>query len=261
MSHSKNFLYKNTNISFTEKGTGKTVVFLHGFLENKFMWDAFIPEISKKNRIICIDLLGHGDSECIGYVHTMETQAEMVWALLNELKITKATFIGHSMGGYVALAFAELYPDFITNLVLLNSTSYEDNLERKGNRDRAIKAVKQNYVVAVSMSIANLFSEKNRNVLLDEIAKTKKEALKTPLQGIIAAQEGMKIRKERLFVLQNATFPITLILGKQDAVMQYLETAKQVENTSVKLISLAGGHMSYIENRDEFMLFLKEAFN
>ena len=135
------------------------MVLLHGFLENKSMWNAFVPELAKKNRVITIDLLGHGETECLGYVHAMEDQADMVYALLLFLKIRKVVLVGHSMGGYIALAFAELFPDNVKGLFLLNSTSRADSEEKKINRDRAIVAVKQNYGAFVSMSIANLFSE------------------------------------------------------------------------------------------------------
>ena len=142
------------------------------------MWNAFIPELSKKHRIITIDLLGHGETECLGYVHSMEDQADMVHAVLHELKIRKTVLIGHSLGGYVALAFAELYPDYVKGLFLLNSTSRADSDERKTNRDRAIKAVKQNYTNFVRLSIANLFSEDNREKLETEIEKVKKMILR-----------------------------------------------------------------------------------
>ncbi len=254
----KTFLYKNTKISYTEQGKGTAVVLLHGFLENKSMWNDYVIAISKKNRVITIDLLGHGETECLGYVHSMEDNAEVVMSVLQHLKIRKAVFIGHSMGGYVALAFAELYPENVKGILLLNSTSRADSDERKSNRDRAIKAVKQNYTAFVRMSIANLFSEKNRTILVDEIENVKTEALKTPLQGIVASLEGMKIRKDREVILHFATYPILLILGKQDPVLIYDENVSQIENTNVKLHTFNDGHMSHIENREELMLVLLE---
>ena len=249
----KTLLYKNTKISYTEQGKGTAVVLLHGFLENKSMWNDYVVAISKKNRVITIDLLGHGETECLGYIHSMEDNADVVMAVLQHLKIRKTVFIGHSMGGYVALAFAELYPENVKGIVLLNSTSRADSKERKINRDRAIKAVKQNYTAFVRMSIANLFSEKNRTILVDEIENVKTEALKTPLQGIVASLEGMKIRKDREVILHFATYPILLLLGKQDPVLIYEENSTQIENTTVKLHTLNDGHMSHIENRDELM--------
>ena len=243
--------YKNTKIFYSDTGKGNAVVLLHGFLENQTMWQDLVPEWSKKHRIITIDLLGHGETECLGYVHSMEDNAEAVRAVLSKLRIRKAVFLGHSMGGYVALAFAELYPATVKGLVLLNSTSKADSEERKANRDRAIKAVKKDYTTFVRLSIANLFSEENREKMIAEIEKVKLEALKTPLQGIVASLEGMKIRKDREIILHSVTFPILLILGKKDGVLNYEDNLKQIENTAVKLVTFPDGHMSHIENKDE----------
>jgi len=91
--------FKNTAISYTDQGKGTAIVLLHGFLENKKMWDAFIPEWSKKFRIITIDLLGHGETGCMGYVHSMENNADVVHEVLAELRLRKAILVGHSMGG------------------------------------------------------------------------------------------------------------------------------------------------------------------
>ena len=248
---SKTIQFKNTTISFTDEGKATAVVFLHGFLENKKMWNAFIPEFSKKYRVITIDLLGHGESESLGYMHSMEDNADVVYAVLSELRLRKAIFVGHSMGGYVALAFAEFYPEFMKGLVLLNSTSRADSDERKTNRDRAIKAVKQNYSNFVRLSIANLFSENNRERLATEIEYVKEEALKTPLQGIVASLEGMKIRKDREVLLHFSAYPILLILGKKDPVLNYEESLEQIEGTKVELITFPDGHMSTIENQAE----------
>ncbi len=252
-SKSKNMklTYKDIEIHFAEYGTaGKTIVLLHGFLENQTMWDFFVQEYSKTYRVIIIDLLGHGQTPCLGYVHTMEDQADAVRAVLQHLKVDKAIIMGHSMGGYIALAFAELYPEVITSLVLQNSSSLPDSNERKANRDRAIAAVKQNATAFVRMSIANLFSEDNREFFAQEIEDLRDQALQTPLQGIVAALEGMKVRKSREDILHTANFPILLILGKQDQSLQYDEHAPQAEGTAVKLITYPHGHMAHIESRD-----------
>lgn len=246
----KEIYYKNSKISFSDSGKGTAIVLLHGYLENQGMWHTLVPELSKRNRVITLDLLGHGRSDCLGYVHTMEDNADVVHEILLALRIRKAIFIGHSMGGYVALAFAELYPDYVKGLVLLHSTARADTEERKTNRDRAIKAVKKDYTSFVRLAIANLFSEDNREKLVAEIEKVKLEALKTPLQGIIAALEGMKIRKDREVLLHFGTYPKLLILGKKDSVLPYEESTEQIENTDVQLVTFPDGHMSYIENRE-----------
>ena len=252
----KQILYKNTSISFSDIGKGTAVVLLHGFLENKTMWRELVPSLAKKNRVISIDLLGHGETDCLGYIHSMEENAEIVNAILSHLRIRKAVFIGHSMGGYVALAFAELYPDVMKGLVLLNSTSRADSAERKLNRERAILAVKQNYTAFVRMSIANLFNEDNRERLAVEIELVKMEALKTPLQGIVAALEGMKIRKDREVLLHFSPYPVMLILGEKDGVLNYEESLDQIENSKVELVTFPDGHMSYIENEAELKTVL-----
>ena len=256
----KNILYKNTKISFTDSGAGSAIVLLHGFLENKKMWQDYVTLFSDKHRIITIDLLGHGKSEPLGYVHSMEENANVVHEVLEYLKIEKATILGHSMGGYVGLAFAELFPKSIQKLVLLNSTSREDSAEKKLNRTRAIKAVKQNYVGFVSLAIANLFSENNRTRLADKIENVKTEALKTPLQGIIASLEGMKIRKDRESLLQQNLFPVLLILGKKDPVLNYEDSISQIEDTTGELVSFEDGHMSHIENKEELKVILLNFF-
>lgn len=257
----KNILYKNTKISFTDSGEGTAIVLLHGFLENKKMWNDYVELFAQNHRVITIDLLGHGDTDCLGYVHEMEDNANVVNEVLEHLEIEKTTILGHSMGGYVGLAFAELYPKKIQKLVLLNSTSKEDSAEKKLNRTRAIKAVKQSYTNFVSLAIANLFSENNRTRLATEIEKVKAEALKTPLQGIVASLEGMKIRKDREELLKANLFPVLLILGKKDPVLSYDESLAQIEGTNVELVSFEDGHMSHIENKEELKTVLQDFFN
>ena len=256
----KQILFKNTNISYSDTGKGTAIVLLHGFLENKGMWDFYSQKFAKKNRAITIDILGHGATECLSYVQTMEDNADAVHAVLSELRIRKAIFVGHSMGGYVALAFAELYPDTIKGLVLLNSTASADSEERKTNRDRAIKAVKQSFMNFVSLSIANLFSESNRERLASAIENVKKEALKTPLQGIVASLEGMKIRQDREVLLHLTPYPKLMILGEKDPVLNYEETKQQIENTAVKLVTFPDGHMTHIENQDQLLIVLLAFF-
>jgi len=256
----KTLLYKNTKIAYSDTGKGTAIVLLHGFLENATMWDFYVDDFAAKYRVITIDLLGHGQTDCLGYIHTMEDMADTVHAVLHELKIKKAIFVGHSMGGYVSLAFAELYPEFIKGLVLLNSTTYADDHERKINRNRAIKMAHKEYTSLVQISIANLFSIDNRESLTAEIEQAKQEALKTPIQGYIAAQEGMKVRKNKEQLLHLTSYPKLLILGKKDGVLPYDDNIKQVEGTDVQLVSFPDGHMSHIENKEVLLTVLLDFF-
>ncbi len=249
--------YKNAKISYSDQGKGTTVVLIHGFLENSTMWDKITPELIKRNRVITIDLLGHGKSDCLGYTHSMELFAETVKAVLIHLKIRKSIFVGHSLGGYVALAFAEKNPDNIKGLCLMNSTTRADDAARVNLRTRAIIAVKTNYENLVKLSISNLFRPKNRVLFKTEIKAIKKEALKTPLQGYIAAQEGMKIRNDREVLLHFSPYKKMLILGKKDPVLNYNDLLEQVKNTEVKVVEFPDGHMSHIENKEALITALK----
>tara|TARA_R110002073_G_scaffold57778_4_gene146685 strand:- start:91208 stop:91990 length:783 start_codon:yes stop_codon:yes gene_type:complete len=243
--------YKGITIFYTDNGKGNAVVLLHGFLENSSMWQALNPSLTKRNRIICIDLLGHGKTGCLGYIHTMEAMAEAVEAVLTHLKIRKPIFVGHSMGGYVALAFAEKNPDKVKGLCLMNSTALADTQEKQHNRDRAIKAVKQNYKTFIRMSITNLFRPKNRIIFSKEIKNIKKEALKTPLQGIVAALEGMKIRNDREVLLHFSPYKKMMLIAKRDPILNYDTLINQTKNTEVSIVELPDGHMSHVENYDE----------
>lgn len=249
--------YKNGIVSYTDSGKGETIVFLHGFLENKTMWEPLAGSFSD-HRVITVDLLGHGHTDPIGYVQTMEDNADLVTSLLSELKVKSAFIVGHSMGGYVALALAEKSPKLVKAIALLNSTAFADSEERKKNRDRAIKAVKQNYANFVRMSISNLFSEANREKLKGEIEEVKEQALRTPLQGIIASLEGMKVRKDREFLMAEGKTPFLLALGKKDEVLSYEDNSKLAKHPTTKLVTFADGHMSTVENQGEVIKALQE---
>jgi len=245
--------HKNVQVRYTSTGKGKAVVLLHGFLENLGMWNAIVPELAKKNRVITIDLLGHGESENLGYIHTMQDQVQLVKAVLNHLRLRKYILIGHSMGGYVALAFAESYSDTIKGICLMNSTAIADTKEKRINRDRAIEAVKQNHKTFIRISIPNLFSEDNRSVFKSEILQITNSALEISPQSIIATLEGMKIRKNQTKLLKSSSYPKLLILGKKDPVLDVDSLRKQVKDANIKLVEFPDGHMSHIENRKELI--------
>ncbi|MCF6298088.1 MAG: alpha/beta hydrolase [Flavobacteriaceae bacterium] len=249
--------YKNTDIHYKVQGKGNAIVLLHGFLENSSMWNKIIPHLAKKNRVICIDLLGHGKSGNLGYIHTMKEQAQMVKAVLNHLRLRKYILIGHSMGGYIALAFAELYPQHIKGLCLMNSTALPDTKEKKINRDRAIVTVKKNHKTFIRLAIPNLFSEENKTKFAVKIKQITQEALLTSQQGIIAALEGMKIRKDHTKLYKISKFSIQMIIGKKDPVLDYSSLILQIQTTKVKVVEFPDGHMSHFENKDALIVALK----
>jgi len=257
----KSITFKNTKISFSDVGKGTAVILLHGFLENSTIWDSITPEISKKNRLITIDLLGHGKTDCLGYVHSMDLFAESIKAVLQHLKLRKYILVGHSLGGYICLTIAKMNPNKIKGLCLLNSTSNEDSSARKKTRKRAIEMAQKNYEPLVKMSVANLFQSDNLIRFKEEIDVVKKEALKTPLQSYIAAQQGMLIRSNTNHVLADNNFKKLIIAGEKDPVLDYKTSLEEARKTTSEIVVLTGGHMSYIENEKEVILTLKTFLN
>jgi pimeloyl-ACP methyl ester carboxylesterase len=187
----------------------------------------------------------------------MELFSETVEAVLKQLRIRKCIVIGHSLGGYVALAFAERNPQKIKGLCLLNATSNEDDQERKQLRTRANMMIQNNFTTMVRMSFTNLFSEVSRVNYADEIKNGLDEALKTSIQGYIAGQEGMKLRPNRNHVLAKNDFKKMIITGRKDPVLEIQKSIEEAEKTNSKLIIFPDGHMSHIENFAKLIVVLK----
>jgi len=243
--------YKNININYTISGKGTAVILLHGFLETVDMWQNLVPELSKKHRVICIDLLGHGQTDCLGYVHTMEAMADAVFAVIKHHKIRRAHVIGHSMGGYVALALAEKYKGLFEGLCLMNSTFEADDDNLKDLRTRANKMVQTNFENMVRMSFANLFSIESKVKFQKEFDSALQIALQTPIQGYIAGQEGMKLRPDRFEIFKNLNCKRLIIIGKKDAVVNGDSIISKIKGTTINYTEFSEGHMSHIENKSD----------
>ncbi|MGE0568346.1 MAG: alpha/beta fold hydrolase [Bacteroidia bacterium] len=225
-------------------------VLLHGYLGSKEIWNKTIENLSRSYRVIAIDLPGHGETPCFGYVHSMELMAEMVKKVLDQLRLKKYIMAGHSMGGYVALAFAEKYPDVLKGLCLFHSTSYPDSVEKKLDRERAIKLIKSNKKVYTKATIINLFAAKNLKYLKEEIQFATNIALSTSKQGAIAALEGMKDRPNRDIILGMLDYPVLMIIGEHDNVLPYktlLEQSETLRNKHVLFLE-HDGHMGFLES-------------
>ena len=227
-----------------------------GFLENSSMWTAIKSVLFENNRVICIDLLGHGQTGCLGYIHTMEEMADAVIAVLDYLELKSYQVIGHSMGGYVSLALAEKNPDAILRLCLMNSTYHADDYEMKALRKRANKMVQANFETMVRMSVTNLFSSESRASNNEAINKVIIQALKTPLQGYIAGQEGMLLRVNKFEFLKHLEVEKLIIIGKKDLVVKREQIKRETIGTDIICVELALGHMSHIENYTELSYIL-----
>ena len=255
----KSIKFKSINVAFTDEGKGKAVVFLHGFLASKIMWEPFATELSKTQRVITIDLLGHGDTDCLSYVHTMEEMAEAVEAVVHYLKLKKYFLIGHSLGGYVSLALTENNPDNIKGLVMFHSSAQEDSKQKKIDRGRAIKIIKKNAEIFINEAVPNLFNT-NYKPYKRGIAQIKKLALNTSKQGIVAALEGMKDRVDREVILKFAPYPVLYIIGEKDNILSFDDLvlqAKLPENGNYLLLENVG-HMGFIEAKKETYKAIKK---
>lgn len=252
--------FKGINVSYSDTGKGKAVVFLHGFLGDKTIWDYYTKQLaSSTTRIITIDLLGHGKTDCLSYVHTMEEMAEAVFEVLKHLKLRKYYLVGHSMGGYVSLALAENYPDNIKGLCMFHSSAKADSLQKQKDRDRAIKVVKRNANIFIEEAIPNLFNTHQQSNKLG-IDKAKNIALTILKQGIVAALEGMKIRLDREIILKFAPYPVLYIIGKEDNVLPYRDLIKQATLADMGTYELLDnvGHMGFFEAEKVCLEILKE---
>ncbi|MAG86368.1 MAG: alpha/beta hydrolase [Flavobacteriaceae bacterium] len=230
---------------------------LHGFLESKEIWRDYLELLSKERQVITIDLLGHGETGNIAPIHSMEDMADSVIEVLNYLEIEKANFAGHSMGGYVIMALLKKYPEKITKISLINSTPAEDTPEKKENRERVAGLVSKNKSAFVSMAISNLLTSENNKKFKSEIEILKNEAQKMSLEGIIAATLGMKNRMDSTEIFKEFKGEKFIVVGMQDPVLDVADTLQIAKKTNAEIIEFPDGHLSFIENRDQLLHFLK----
>ncbi|MGZ4090115.1 MAG: alpha/beta fold hydrolase [Bacteroidia bacterium] len=246
-------LFKKETVTFLDKGKGKVVVLLHGFLGSHEIWEKTIHDLSKSYRVIAIDLPGHGGTACFGYAHSMDLMAKCVKAVMDQLRLKRYVIVGHSMGGYVGLAFADLFPDHLKGLCLYHSSAYADNYEKKKDRLRAVNAVKANRGIYTKNTIRNLFATKNLKYLKTEVSFANAIAKKTSKQGIIAALHGMKDRPRRDLILGLVDYPIMMVIGEHDNVLPYeqlLEQSGTIRNKTVLFLQ-HDGHFGFLESPSE----------
>jgi pimeloyl-ACP methyl ester carboxylesterase len=194
-------------------------VLLHGFLGSMQIWENLVASLSKRYKVVMIDLPGHGKTENFGYVHKMDLMAEAVKAVLHDLQLRRYVLIGHSMGGYVAMAFAEKYMDNLRGVVLFHSTAVADSDEKKAGRDKAIKVAKKSKEKYLKESVKKLFFPTNIKKHPELLVKAISIANNTSVQGIVAAIEGMKQRRNTEVVLQFCNCPVLFIAGLHDLLL------------------------------------------
>lgn len=234
-------------------GEGTPVVLLHGFLEQQAMWAAFRQMALPHRAVLVLDLPGHGQAPLLSATHTMEQLADLVNALLELLQFPRVVLHGHSMGGYVALAFAEKHPQKLAGLILQNSSPFADSKERQQQRDRAIYLAQQHRAVYIKNTIPQLFNSPQSPALKKAIAEAVKQGLNTSTAGITASLQGMKLRPDRTQILLQLKCPILMVAGQNDPLIP-LQSLEPLQKTkSLKLTSVKGGHMSHLEDTKGLM--------
>ncbi len=256
----KEAIYGKFRIPYRDEGKGETLLLLHGFCESSQIWDYFSSILSRKFRVISPDLLGHGNSTPPAirnssgeHVNTMEMQAESAAAVLKSAGVEKCTVAGHSMGGYTALAFAELFPEKVNGLCLFHSTALADTEEKKRDRDKAIESVKKDKKGFLEGLIPKMFAPANVIKMKGQVEKTLATALNIHEDGLIAALAGMRDRKDRQHVLDDAGYPVLFIIGRDDLLIppdKILPLLVKPDHAEALLLS-GVGHMGFYEARDK----------
>lgn len=213
----KKIIFKGADLCYSDHGEGRCIVLLHGYLENGRVWDSFTGQFPGGFRFLVPDLPGHGLSGSWGKIHTMNELAASVKAILDVEGISKTFLAGHSMGGYVTMAFADLFPDYLSAYALVHSTPFADTEEKRENRDREISLVlcgKKRQIVMVN--IPKAFATENLDNMSNQVELLKHMAMKSTDQGTVALLNGMKERPDRSAVLQDPKLPLLLIGGMKD---------------------------------------------
>jgi pimeloyl-ACP methyl ester carboxylesterase len=245
-------------IHFFEKGEGQPLVLIHGFCESGRMWDYLAGRLSYNFRVICPDLPGFGDSPILEDTITLEEVAVQLEEWMEENQIQHPIVIGHSLGGYVALALLELMGSRIKALGLFHSTAFPDDEEKKGMRNRTITFLKKHGVEKfVSSFVPPLFPESRREELSDEIRDAIEDAKRSSLNGLMAYAGAMRDRKERLDVLRHFSGPKLLIAGTEDGAVK-IESSRAQKDFFSHYVELEGvGHMGMVEEREKTLEVVK----
>ena len=236
-------------LNFEISGKGKeNLVLLHGFMENLTIWEEMENHISEQFTLIKIDLPGHGKSGIFGEIHTMELMAEEVKKVTDHLKIDHFHLLGHSMGGYTSLAFAEKFPEKLKSLTLFFSTYFADDAEKKEQRQKSLRIIREACTTYVNAGIPNLFNSNEKDILEGKINLAKEIALSTKNEGVLAAVKGMIDRTDKSDSLKIFEGKILVIAGKHDNAVNTKKTLENLpDKTNIKSYLLDCGHNGHWE--------------
>ena len=249
-------------LAHTIQGDGPVVVLIHGFCENKSLWTEYATSLSKHYTIICLDLPGFGESAPeFAEAVTMEYYAKRVHELLDHVleRERQVTMIGHSLGGYVTLAYAELYGEQLNGIGLFHSSAFADDEEKKLSRVKVAEYIQEKGVAPFTDNFVEpLFYVANRNRLATEINALKEQARQSSKEGAVAATYAMKERVERISLLSTLAYPVLFILGKNDTVVTLEKGLEQCQLPMQSLVFIVDKvlHMGMLEEKEKCLSIL-----
>ncbi len=256
-------IYKNNLIvSYKDEGieNEKVIVLIHGFLETSETWSDFSKELAKNHRVISLDLPGHGNSSIYSPPYSMCKNADSIIDILEHEKIEKAFIVGHSMGGYVAMAFAQNYPEKMSGFCLFHSTPFADNDVKIKSRNEAIRRIENGEKDDICKTHSKaVFAEDNLNLFKNEIKRGEQIAKEISKKSAIASVLTMKSRLDRTEVLEKIKVPFLYILGKKDKFIPYeiYKTMCLPENCNVSILENSG-HMGFIEEKEKSLKIIND---
>jgi pimeloyl-ACP methyl ester carboxylesterase len=248
----KSLKLQDSTIAYIEKGEGAPIVLLHGFCGSSRYWEKVLPELAENYRVIVPDLPGHGETSLFRENTSIRDIAEIMKELLDKLNIQQVTMFGHSLGGYIVLAFAEKYSERLNGFSLIHSTAFPDSEEAKTGRLANVEKVRQAGIhPLIEGLVPKLFSPDNLNSSIVEIAKD--IGYLTSPQGAISSLLAMKERPDQNIVLEKSLLPVLLIAGEKDQIIPPEKTFS-VSSANIKHSLIKNsGHMSMYENPKELI--------
>jgi pimeloyl-ACP methyl ester carboxylesterase len=217
-------------LNYEVVGHGQPLVFIHGFGEDLSLWHGLRQPLSDKYKVITLDLPGFGKSEPIASPFNLTDIAKIVHKFLSKrLNVQQYVVFGHSLGGYVSLAMAELFPNSILALGLLNSTSFEDTSEKKANRDKTVDFInKYGTSFFLESFVPNLFTPDNQKVLNKEISMVLKMGAQLSSSVLTSYMLAMKNRPDRSHLLKQLNY-LLIVGGLHDQHISYKDMSLQIQ--------------------------------
>lgn len=235
------------------------MLLLHGYLSSGDVFDDLTAKLKKEYRVITLDLPGAGISEVVGEVHTMEWMADVVAGVLEQCGVERATVVGHSMGGYVALELLRAKPEMVEKLVLMQALPVADSDEKQAERERELKVLAEGKKdILAHLSPEHSFAPQNRRRMAEEMEAMAERIILTEDDGAMAQLRGLLARGDQSDVLKGSSVPLCFIFGRHDERVspeRAEEVAADYPNAEVLWLE-ESGHFGFLEEQDKVVEFL-----